>query len=82
MALDGNGRYCALCPREGAKLIVAECCRNLSTWARWRWRLRKFEFRKSGAAGNHGATGGDHRRDWRGLPVFDTPITGGNVSPV
>ncbi|MCC6538910.1 MAG: phosphoribosylformylglycinamidine synthase subunit PurL [Bryobacterales bacterium] len=31
MALDGNGRYCALDPREGAKLIVAECCRNLST---------------------------------------------------
>jgi phosphoribosylformylglycinamidine synthase II len=31
MALDGNGRYCSLDPREGAKLIVAECCRNLST---------------------------------------------------
>jgi len=31
MSLDGNGRYCALSPREGARLIVAECCRNLST---------------------------------------------------
>ena len=31
MSLDGNGRYCVLDPREGAKLIVAECCRNLST---------------------------------------------------
>ena len=31
MALDGNGRYCALDPREGAKLAVAECCRNLAT---------------------------------------------------
>jgi phosphoribosylformylglycinamidine synthase len=31
MALDGNGRYCYLDPREGTKLIVAECCRNLST---------------------------------------------------
>ncbi len=31
MALDGNGRYCALSPREGARLAVAECCRNLST---------------------------------------------------
>ncbi len=31
MALDGNGRYCSLDPREGAKLAVAECCRNLST---------------------------------------------------
>ena len=31
MSLDGNGRYCYLDPREGTKLIVAECCRNLST---------------------------------------------------
>ncbi len=31
MALDGNGRYCSLSPREGARLAVAECCRNLST---------------------------------------------------
>jgi len=31
MALDGNGRYSALDPREGAKLAVAECCRNLAT---------------------------------------------------
>jgi phosphoribosylformylglycinamidine synthase len=30
MALDGSGRYCYLDPREGTKLIVAECCRNLS----------------------------------------------------
>src|SRR3984885_11688160 len=31
MSLDGNGRYCALDPREGTKLMVAECCRNVST---------------------------------------------------
>ncbi|MFL6448234.1 MAG: phosphoribosylformylglycinamidine synthase subunit PurL [Bryobacteraceae bacterium] len=31
MSLDGNGRYCSLDPRQGTKLIVAECCRNLST---------------------------------------------------
>ena len=30
MSLDGNGRYCMLDPREGAKLLVAECCRNLA----------------------------------------------------
>jgi len=30
MSLDGNSRYCYLSPREGAKLIVAECCRNLA----------------------------------------------------
>src|SRR5271157_947374 len=31
ISLDGNGRYCYLSPREGAKLAVAESCRNLST---------------------------------------------------
>lgn len=31
MALDGNGRYCYLDPRLGARLAVAECCRNVST---------------------------------------------------
>jgi len=30
MALDGNGRYAALDAREGARLAVAECCRNLA----------------------------------------------------
>ena len=30
ISLDGNGRYCSLDPREGAKLAVAECCRNLA----------------------------------------------------
>jgi len=30
MCLDGNGRYCAASPREGAKLIVAEAARNVS----------------------------------------------------
>jgi phosphoribosylformylglycinamidine synthase len=29
MTLDGNGRYCAQDPREGAKLIVAEAARNV-----------------------------------------------------
>ena len=30
MCLDGNGRYCAANPREGAKLIVAEAARNVA----------------------------------------------------
>ena len=30
MAVDGNGRWCMLDPREGAKHMVAECCRNLA----------------------------------------------------
>lgn len=29
MTLDGNGRYCAANPREGARLIVAEAARNV-----------------------------------------------------
>jgi phosphoribosylformylglycinamidine synthase len=29
MSLDGNGRYCAADPREGARLIVAEAARNV-----------------------------------------------------
>jgi phosphoribosylformylglycinamidine synthase len=29
MCLDGNGRYCAINPREGAKLVVAEAARNV-----------------------------------------------------
>ena len=29
MTLDGNGRYCAVNPREGAKLVVAEAARNV-----------------------------------------------------
>jgi phosphoribosylformylglycinamidine synthase len=29
IALDGNGRYCAVNPREGARLVVAEAARNV-----------------------------------------------------
>jgi phosphoribosylformylglycinamidine synthase subunit PurL len=29
IALDGNGRYCAANPREGAKIMVAEAARNV-----------------------------------------------------
>jgi phosphoribosylformylglycinamidine synthase len=29
MCLDGNGRYCAINPREGARLVVAESARNV-----------------------------------------------------
>ncbi|MCA1592412.1 MAG: phosphoribosylformylglycinamidine synthase subunit PurL [Acidobacteria bacterium] len=29
MCLDGNGRYCAVNPREGARLVVAEAARNV-----------------------------------------------------
>ena len=33
MATDGNGRYCWLDPYEGARLAVAEACRNVAACA-------------------------------------------------
>jgi len=81
MSLDGNGRYCYLDPREGAKLIVAECCRNLSTIGA-----------QPVAATNNLNYGNPERpgimrqlvEGIEGLAeacrAFDTPITGGNVS--
>jgi phosphoribosylformylglycinamidine synthase len=81
MVVDGNQRYCALDPREGTKLIVAECCRNLST---------------AGAlpiaATNNLNFGNPERPEIMAQLVesiegmaeacrfFETPITGGNVS--
>jgi phosphoribosylformylglycinamidine synthase subunit PurL len=81
MALDGNARYCALSPREGARLIVAECCRNLSTVGAL-----------PVAATNNLNFGNPERPEIMAQLVesiegigeacrfFDTPITGGNVS--
>ena len=81
MSLDGNGRYCFLDPREGVKLMVAECCRNLSC---------------AGAepigATNNLNFGNPERPEIMAQLVeaiegmaeacafFETPITGGNVS--
>jgi phosphoribosylformylglycinamidine synthase len=81
MALDGNGRYCYLDPREGAKLNVAECCRNLAT-------LGALPI----AATNNLNFGNPERPEIMAQLVeaiegmaqacefFETPITGGNVS--
>jgi phosphoribosylformylglycinamidine synthase II len=81
MALDGNARYCALSPREGARLIVAECCRNLSCVGAL-----------PVAATNNLNFGNPERPEIMAQLVetiagigeackfFDTPITGGNVS--
>ncbi|MSV29416.1 MAG: phosphoribosylformylglycinamidine synthase subunit PurL [Bryobacterales bacterium] len=81
MSLDGNGRYCALSPREGARLAVAECCRNLSTVGA-----------TPAAATNNLNFGNPERPEIMAQLVeaiegiaeacafFDTPITGGNVS--
>ena len=81
MSLDGNGRYCYLSPREGAKLAVAESCRNLSTVGA-----------QPVAATNCLNFGNPERPEIMAQLVeaiegmseacrfFDTPITGGNVS--
>ena len=81
MSLDGNGRYCALDPREGTKLMVAECCRNLATTGAM-----------PVAATNNLNFGNPERPEIMAQLVesvegmadacrhFDTPITGGNVS--
>jgi phosphoribosylformylglycinamidine synthase len=81
MSLDGNGRYCVLDPREGTKLIVAECCRNLSVVGA-----------EPVAATNNLNFGNPERPEIMAQLVesiegmseacsfFETPITGGNVS--
>lgn len=81
MSLDGNGRYCYLDPRLGAKLAVAECCRNLSTVGA-----------VPVAATNNLNFGNPERPEIMAQLVeaiegiaeactfFETPITGGNVS--
>jgi phosphoribosylformylglycinamidine synthase len=81
MALDGNGRYCALDPRAGVRLIVAECCRNLSVVGAL-----------PVAATNNLNFGNPERPEIMAQIVeaiegmaeacafFETPITGGNVS--
>jgi phosphoribosylformylglycinamidine synthase len=81
MALDGNGRYCYLSPREGAHLAVAECCRNLSAVGA-----------EPVAATNCLNFGNPERPEIMAQLVeaiegigeacsfFETPITGGNVS--
>jgi phosphoribosylformylglycinamidine synthase len=81
MSVDGNGRYCSLDPREGAKLLVAECCRNLST-------VGALPI----AATNNLNFGNPERPEIMAQLVeaiegmadacrhFETPITGGNVS--
>jgi len=81
MSLDGNARYCYLSPREGAQLIVAECCRNLAVVGA-----------EPAGATNNLNFGNPERPEIMAQLVeaiegiadacrfFETPITGGNVS--
>jgi phosphoribosylformylglycinamidine synthase II len=81
ISLDGNGRYCALDPREGTKLIVAEACRNISCAGA-----------EPAGATNNLNFGNPERPEIMAQIVesiegmaeacafFEVPITGGNVS--
>jgi phosphoribosylformylglycinamidine synthase len=81
MTLDSNARYCQLDPRNGAKLVVAEACRNLvASGARPLAMTNCLNF------------GSPERPEvmWQFSEVIDgmkeacaafaTPVTGGNVS--
>lgn len=81
MSLDGNGRYCRQDPRRGAQIAVAECCRNLVC-------VGALPL----AATNCLNFGNPQKPEimWQfsevidgmaeACRVFDTPVTGGNVS--
>ena len=81
LCTDGNGRYCYLNPRRGAQIAVAEAARNLTCSG-----ARPL------AVTNCLNFGNPHKPEMyylfaecvRGMGeacrVFDTPVTGGNVS--
>jgi phosphoribosylformylglycinamidine synthase len=81
MSLDGNGRYCRQDPKRGAQIAVAECCRNLVC-------VGALPL----AATNCLNFGNPQKPEimWQFSEVidgmaeacrmFDTPVTGGNVS--
>jgi len=81
MSLDGNGRYCRRDPKRGAQIAVAECCRNLVC-------VGALPL----AATNCLNFGNPQKPEimWQfsevidgmaeACRVFETPVTGGNVS--
>jgi phosphoribosylformylglycinamidine synthase II len=81
MTLDSNARYCQVDPREGARLVVAEACRNLTASGA-----------RPVALTNCLNFGSPERPEvmWQFSEVIDgmseacaafqTPVTGGNVS--
>ena len=71
MALDGNARYTYLSPREGAKLAVAECCRNLSVAGAEPVAATNCpQLRQPRAARDHGPARRGHRRHGRCLHLL------------
>ncbi len=81
LSLDGNPRFCALDPRQGARLAVAESCRNLAaSGARPLAATNCLNF----ASPENPETMWRFRQAVEGIGeacrAFGTPITGGNVS--
>ncbi len=81
LATDGNGRWCALDPAEGAKLIVAEAARNVAvTGATPVAATNCLNF----GSPERPEIMGQFRDVIRGMAeaceALGTPITGGNVS--
>ena len=81
LATDGNGRWCALDPREGAKLVVAEAARNVAaTGATPVAATNCLNF----GSPERPEVMGQFREVIRGMAeaceALGTPITGGNVS--
>ncbi len=81
LTLDGNGRYCYLNPRAGARLAVAEACRNLVvTGALPIACTNCLNF----ASPEHPEVMWAFSEVIDGMaeacPIFETPVTGGNVS--
>ena len=81
MTLDSNARYCSVDPRQGAKLVVAEACRNLAvTGARPLALTNCLNF----ASPERPEVMWQFSEVVDGMTeacaVFETPVTGGNVS--
>ena len=81
MSTDGNGRWCALDPEEGAKLVVAESARNVAcTGAKPVAATNCLNF----GSPERPEIMGQFRDTIAGLSAaceaLGTPITGGNVS--
>ncbi len=81
MSLDGNSRYCQLNPYEGAKLAVAEGCRNLVvTGARPLAATNCLNFASPERPEVMWAFSQVIDGIAEACQAFSTPITGGNVS--
>jgi phosphoribosylformylglycinamidine synthase subunit PurL len=81
VATDGNGRWCALDPEEGARLLVAEAARNVAcTGARPVAATNNLNFASPQVAEVMGSFAATVKGMGEACRTLGTPITGGNVS--